>query len=173
MSNVHDSYDWADRQGAGASSTKETSVGVVACHDSYSYPFPVQGSASAPQSCPASHPSHGTGARVQIVPVKGVMDAPTRRRLWAMMSDETAPDVIVDLCEAVPDLAGTGMLLAFLAQARQRRQRVVVLCPEPLQYKAFLATSFKGAVRIASTQEEALGCFTPTTCAAAGRADRS
>lgn len=96
-----------------------------------------------------------------MIVVKGHMSPEVRRTLWEKMVDRRVPDVIVDLSRAIPDLASTGMLVAFLAQARQRGQRVVVVCPDPVQYKAFLATSFKGAVRIAPTTQDALHWFTP------------
>lgn len=93
---------------------------------------------------------------VSVVHFAGIMDLASRRKLWEMICDPSARDTIIDLSDAVPDLASTGMLVAFLTQARQRCQRVVVVCPDPVQYKALLAGSLRQAVRIVSSQSEAL-----------------
>lgn len=119
MSNCHDTYEWTEEQGKGVSQSKPAALSALPCHDSY----PANGSAPVPLPRPEWHPSYPKVPRVHIVAAQGTMDLATRRKLWDMMNDGEAPDVVVDLCQAVPDLAG--------------------------------------AVRIASTKEEALRSFTP------------
>src|SRR5579862_199583 len=98
----------------------------------------------------AEGPHHPGGhSRVRVIRFTGPMGPGVQRKLWNMMWDHDRSDTIIDLSAAELDLAGTGMLVAFLAHAGHRGQQVIIVCRDTVKYKALLATCIRQAVRIA------------------------
>lgn len=120
------------------------------CHDYYE-PQSVQGPAR-----PGLVVTERQVGKARVLQLEGTLNWATCPALRDWLKNAVQRDLIIDLSRANLDSSGTGALLAGVARAQRRGQRVVVISFDRLQHEVFAFTGLCQVVPVVASQKTAL-----------------
>lgn len=98
-----------------------------------------------------------------VVSLRGEIDAHTAPKLGSRLfglAEDGNRGVVVDLSGVTfMDSTGIGVLVNALRHLKQRRCKMVIVCPSARVLRPFQVTGLVGHLTIFDTREQALGCL--------------